>query len=421
MSLLTIRDGTYLTGVGSISIALGNFMGRYFHLLPSTNIKTLAINILSMAFSGVAGRELSLSTVEKNTNSKKPGVRYLSLTLGIAGMAAALTRKVSLGRFEWEGSSLKEVGTYASLIASSMCVYDHLILFPKNRRQVQQNLESSAQKLKEELDLHIKGKAYITDLVTEGIDFILVDKFPYIRSNRFSVSYIDLEKALCNSETIINKAKRYGITVPTSLELEKTIEQTYKFLRNTGKISIYEEHAGKYSLPIPESFDERVEVAKNFFRIWKNRRKYDGGCFSQKSTEELKEIQEKLISGEIYFYGEQEIEWTLNWIKLHFCKNPPIPGFWEDIGFYPNPIVKNLIPFENQISKFSSFFGGLTCEILDPERTQPLSASDKECIQWASKHWSDQERKTEMINSLRPYCPEEQDNFSRHLEQIWTQ
>lgn len=317
MSSLMITDGIRFSGIGFVATAIGCLAGRACGILKPWDIKTFSINVLAMSIAGTLGREFSLNTVEKDFDSKKPAIRYASLALGIAGMAAALTQKVSLGRFRWEGSSVEQISVIGTLVASSLSIYDHCILSPNNKRKAPESLEQAERLLKEFLDSRM-----------------VIETEPII-----DINPLDLFKdAFYKAQRAVTFANRYGVST-------------------TGR-------------PIIEMLQE----AETYLTNLKSKKKYEEESFAGKTGQEMLRIQRRLELGEIFFDYSQEIEWNFQWIKLHFCETPPIPEKFQKLGFYPDPVVKDLICFEYRTVAYldgimgrCSFFSHSTDQLLSDE------------------------------------------------------
>ena len=127
LNRVVITDASLLTGIGFTATTLGHFLGRSVGVLQQTNFKYFVFSSLALGVSGVLGRELSLNVFERDQKNKKPFLRYASLSLGIAGMTAAATQKVSCFLFKWDGVPFKQNVFRAFLTAGSMCIFDYYL------------------------------------------------------------------------------------------------------------------------------------------------------------------------------------------------------------------------------------------------------------------------------------------------------
>ena len=206
LSSLVIADAIILTSISCSATALGHFFGRAVDVLQPTDLKRFAFSTLVISLSGIVGRELSLNIIERRNNNKKPLVRYISLTLGIAGMTAALTQKVSCFRFNWNGIPFKENIFSAAITAGSMCLFDHYMLFPIKKNEVtQEEVDQSVDYIYKRINFDI-GKDY---------DGSVVKSAKIISSKGIGMENVEseLKEGYLKLKKQTNIANRYGIQI----------------------------------------------------------------------------------------------------------------------------------------------------------------------------------------------------------------
>ena len=295
---LIVRESVPLMGVSLSITALGTLMGRSCKLLPATDIKSFALSVLAINLSGIIGRELSLNSIEKEFDSKNPGIRYISLSLGVAGMAAALTSKVSLGRFIWNGVSNTEALAYGMLSASSLSIFDHYIWFPASKDEAQKTLQRAEIELQEYLDDRITQKKVENEPVS-------VEAGDWRRHFKLVFKHV-----FNQAKHAVDMASRYGIST-TGKPIIEMLQEAETYLTNLENIRPYEE----------ENFEEKTGV-------------------------EMLAIQRRIEIGEVSFNENQKISWNRRWVELHFSKDlERLDQRWQELGFGPDPALKDLINF----------------------------------------------------------------------------
>jgi len=208
LSSLIISDAIILTSIGFTAAAFGNFLGRAINVLQPTDFKRFVFNTISISLSGIIGRELSLNTVERRNNNKKPLIRYSSLTLGVAGMTAALIQKIGFFRFNWTVPLSKENVFPVVLTAGSICLFDHYVLFPIKKKEVTQEEVNQSSKFIEDRVTNIREyKPLFGNVMEYSADII--------SSKRIGMENVEseLKEGYLKLKKQINIANRYGIQI----------------------------------------------------------------------------------------------------------------------------------------------------------------------------------------------------------------
>jgi hypothetical protein len=216
LSSLIISDTIIITSIGFTATALGNFLGRVVNILQPTDFKRFVFNTLAISLSGVVGRELSLNTVERRNNNKKPLIRYASLTLGVAGMTAALIQKIGFFRFNWTVSLFKENVFSVILTAGSLCFFDHYVLFPIKKNEVtQEEVDQSSKFIRDRVTNIDEYEIDVVPLFGGIINVIKKYSADMISSNRIGMENVEVElkEGYLKLKKQINIANRYGIQI----------------------------------------------------------------------------------------------------------------------------------------------------------------------------------------------------------------